>query len=386
MKTSRFHRLVAVALLLSACGDDDDDGPTGPVDEGQPPVAGCTDASLPSGALTRVCFPGNWNGDLVVFAHGYVSPDEPVVLPPDVVGGVPVSTAVNALGYAYATTSYRANGLVADVAVQDLLDLQAEFRARWEPDPTRTFVVGASEGGLVAALAVEQEPETYAGGLAACGPIGDFAFQLDYLADFRAVFDYFFPGVLPGSPVESPAEVRKNWESVYVPAILDALTGDPGKTAQLLLVTNAPVDPLDISTVGETVIGLLWYTVFGTEDAKARLGGQPYDNSTRVYQGSVDDAALNAGIARYTADPAARAAIGRFQTTGVLTRPLVTLHTTGDPIIPVAHQGIYADKVADAGAERFLDTTAPFGRYGHCTFQQAELVAAFNSLVANATP
>ena len=376
--------MLAASLLVSACGDDD--GPSEPVDEGEPPVAGCTEGSLSSGALTRVCFPASWNGDLVVFAHGYVSPEEPVVLPPDVVGGVPISTAVNALGYAYATTSYRANGLVADVAVQDLLDLQADFRDRFRPDPARTFVVGASEGGLVAALAVEQEPETYAGGLAACGPIGDFAFQLDYLGDFRAVFDYFFPGVLPGSPVESPAEVRKNWESVYVPAVISALTDDPEKTAQLLLVTNAPIDPTDIGTVGETVIGILWYSVFGTEDAQARLGGQPYDNSTRVYQGSADDAALNAGIGRFVADASARAAIGRLETTGLLTRPLVTLHTTGDPIIPVAHQGIYAEKAAAAGAASFLNPTEPFDRYGHCTFQQAELIAAFNALIATATP
>ena len=380
----RLRFTILSCCVLAACGGSDD-GPSGPVDEGEPPVAGCSDRSLESGALYRVCFPATWNGDLVVYAHGYVRPDEPLSLPDDVIGGVAVSTAVNALGYAFATTSYRANGLVADVAVQDLVELDEAVRARVRPDPSRTFIVGVSEGGLVATLTLEREPDAYAGALAACGPIGDFAFQIDYFADVRAVFDYYFPGVLPGSPVTSPAELQENWESVYVPAVLSALVGDPLATGRLLSVTDAPVDAGDPETIGETVIGLLWYSVFSTNDAQDRLGGQPNDNTTRVYSGSGDDVALNAGIARYTADPAARAALARFETSGQLTRPMVTLHTTGDPIVPVVHQALYAAKVAGAGAEALLDERT-VARYGHCTFEQAELVSAFTALVDRATP
>jgi hypothetical protein len=153
----------------------------------------------------------------------------------------------------------------------------------------------------------------------------------------------------------------------------------------LLSVTGAPVDPADTETVGETVIGLLWYSVFAPADAQARLGGQPYDNTTRVYQGSSDDAALNAGIARFAADPGARAALARFETTGQVSDPIVTLHTSGDPIVPVAHQGLYAAKVEAAGAGALLDEDA-VGRYGHCTFEQGELLSAFGTLVDRATP
>lgn len=384
MYSHRLLSLLGAAILCAACGDDDG-GPSGPIDEGEPPAAGCTDGTLDTGALFRVCFPADWNGDIVVYAHGYVRPDAPVAIPSDAIGGLPIVAAVNALGYAYATTSYRANGLVADVAVDDLLDLDEAVRARWRPDPGRTFIVGASEGGLVAALALERAPDTYAGAIAACGPIGDFAFQVDYFGDFRAVFDYFFPGVLPGSPIDSPEELRNDWESVHVPSVIEALAQNPGATAQLLSVTGAPVDLLDPETIGETVIGILWYSVFSTMDAQARLGGQPYDNSTRVYQGSADDAALNANIARYEADPGARAALARFETTGRLQRPLITLHTTGDPIVPAAHQGFYATKVADAGAQALLEQEA-YARYGHCTFQQAEVVAAFNTMVERAVP
>jgi pimeloyl-ACP methyl ester carboxylesterase len=379
-RRSSFLLLWAVA----ACGGSDG-GPTGPVDQGETPVAGCADGTLDGGALYRVCFPAAWNGDLVVYAHGYVRPDLPLALPDEIIGGVPVSAAVNALGYAFATTSYRANGLVADVAVGDLVELDETVRARYRPDPSRTYVVGFSEGGLVAALALEREPETYAGAIAACGPIGDFAFQTDYFGDFRVVFDYFFPGALPGSPLEPPAELQQNWESVYVPAVTAALFDDEVATGELLSVTGAPVDPADPETVGETVIGLLWYSVFAPADAQARLGGQPYDNTTRVYQGSSDDAALNAGIARFAADPGARAALARFETTGQVSDPIVTLHTSGDPIVPVAHQGLYAAKVEAAGAGALLDEDA-VGRYGHCTFEQGELLSAFGTLVDRATP
>jgi pimeloyl-ACP methyl ester carboxylesterase len=380
---ARARGSVLLLLLLAACGGSD--GPSGPVDEGETPVAGCADGTLEGGALYRVCFPASWNGDLVVYAHGYVRPDLPVALPDDVIGGLPVSAAVNALGYAFATTSYRANGLVADVAVEDLVELDETVRARYRPDPSRTFVVGVSEGGLVAVLALEREPDLYAGGIAACGPIGDFSLQVDYFGDFRAVFDWFFPGVLPGSPILSPAELQQNWDAVYVPAVTAALLDDPAAAGELLAVTGAPVDAADPATIGETVVGILWYTVYSTTDAQTRLGGQPYDNTTRVYQGSSDDAALNAGIGRFTADPAARAALARFETTGQVGAPVVTLHTTGDPIVPVTHQGLYATKVADAGAGALLDEDA-VDRYGHCTFQQAEIVSAFNALVARATP
>jgi pimeloyl-ACP methyl ester carboxylesterase len=37
------------------------------------------------------------------------------------------------------------------------------------------WLVGASQGGLIATLALERGPELYAGALAMCAPIGGFA-------------------------------------------------------------------------------------------------------------------------------------------------------------------------------------------------------------------
>jgi pimeloyl-ACP methyl ester carboxylesterase len=184
--------------------------------------------------------------------------------------------------------------------------------------------------------------------------------------------------------VESPAELRQNWESVYVPAVIDALEADPEKTNQLLLVTNAPIDPFDINTVGETVIGVLAYSVFGTEDAQVRLGGQPYDNIGRVYHGSLDDEALNAGVTRVAADPGARAGLGQFETTGSLTIPFGVIHTSGDPVVPAEQADRYVARVEAAGASSLL-THRTVDRYGHCAFEAAELLDVFSAVVARAT-
>jgi alpha-beta hydrolase superfamily lysophospholipase len=348
------------------------------VDEGEPPVVGCTDGTA-EGALTRVCFPAEWNGDLIVYAHGYVEPQAPLAVPENSLGGTPVEDLVTALGYAYATTSYRANGLVADVAVADVVEVVELVRRTVRPDPARVYLVGISEGGLVATLAVEREPEVFTGALAACGPIGDFARQIDYLDDARVVFDYLFPGVLPGPASHPPAELVEGWASTYAPAVAAAIEADPERGAELAAVTGIPDDGIDAATLAEAVVGLLRYNVLGSADAQARLGGQPYDNADRVYVGSDDDEALNAGVERIVADPDARAALQRFATTGDLGAPLSLLHTTGDPIVPFFHQPLYEEKAVAAGAAGRI-ARRDVERFGHCAFTSTEILSAFGEL------
>jgi hypothetical protein len=202
---------------------------------------------------------------------------------------------------------------------------------------------------------------------------------LNYFDDFRVVFDYYFPGVIPGSPLEVPQGVRDLWDTVYVPAILLAFAAHPAAAENLLAVTGVPTAGADLRSLVESAVGLLWYNVFGTADAQARLGGQPFDNSTRMYSGSSDDAALNGGVRRFTAEPAALAGLQRFQTSGALQVPIVNLHTTGDPVVPFAQSQLYQAKVQSAGKSS-LFTQIDVSRYGHCTFEPAELLSAFSTL------
>jgi pimeloyl-ACP methyl ester carboxylesterase len=345
-------------------------------------AATCQDGTQASGAVYRICMPASWNGDLVIWAHGYVDPREPVAIPegqlvlPDGTSIVDIATGLN---FAFATTSYRFNGLVVPWGVQDVVDLVQVFEQQQGPADA-VILIGASEGGLVTALALENYPNVFDGGIAVCGPVGDFRSQVRYFGDFRVVFNYFFPGVIPGSTVEIPQEVIDNWDSAYVPAIDQAIINNPHAAEQLINVTKAAVDPNDLSTVRTTIMDLLWYNVHATNDGVAKLYGNPFDNMTRVYSGSDNDAALNAGVQRFAADPIPLQAMNiYFQTTGRLSKPLVTLHTKGDQIVPAYHEDIYYLKTIQQNSfARHVNISVD--RYGHCNVQPIEALYALLAL------
>jgi pimeloyl-ACP methyl ester carboxylesterase len=334
---------------------------------------------------------GMWNGDLIIFAHGYVPVTAPVDIPWDQMtfsngqgGFIYMPDIVNSLGYAFATTSYSENGLVVQQGIADILDLVQVFKVLGTP--VHIYLLGASEGGLVTTLAIEKHPDEFTGGMALCGPIGNFNRQVNYWGDFRTVFDYFMdtPGsnILPGNAVSIPAVLMNKWDSNYVPLIGSTLIARPGNTQQLLAVTGAPVDPVNPNTIGETALGILWYNAFATRDAIKKLGGQPFDNRTRVYSGSANDTLLNLGVKRYKAKPAALAEIASsYETSGILQKPLVVMHTTGDPIVPYWHETDYTAKVG--GNPLYLPIT--INRYGHCAFTLPELLGGFVNLVTKST-
>jgi len=347
------------------------------------------DGQQASGAFYRICMPepGRWNGDLVLYAHGYIAPNKPVQIPEDQLvlpDGSSIPEIITGLGFAFATTSYSTNGLAIREGIEDLLSLVDIFAATHE-QPRRVYLSGASEGGLITALAIEQHPDVFDGGLAACGPVGNFRRQVNYLGDVRVVFDYFFPGVIPGSAVDIPEEVMTNWETVYVPAVREALASNPKATEQLLRVTSMPTDKADPDSAMDTVLNVLWYNVFAGNDARAKLGGQPFGNRLRLYHGSDDDSQLNQNVQRFSADVIALQEIqAHYQTSGQLIRPLVTLHTTGDPVVPYWHESLYRAKVQANGAG-LLHNNIPVFRYGHCNFKTSEILVAFALLVFKAS-
>ena len=342
-----------------------------------------TSGSQSSGAVYQLYMPETscWNGDLVVFAHGYVSVLAPIGVPQDqlVIDGVSLPATFNKLGYAFAASSFSKNGLAILQGLNDTRDLVQNIL---DPmlGPKHTYLVGPSEGGLITVLSAEQLPTLYDTAGAGCGPIGNFQAQIDYMGDFRVIFDYFFPGVIPGTAIDVPQEVMTDWNSIYIPAITAALQNNPEATSQLIKVMQAQVTS-DPATIPETVIGALWYNVFGTADAVATLGGQPYDNHKRFYFGSSNDLLLNQKVARYSASPAALAAVAaHYETTGRLKMPIVTVHTTGDPIIPYWHEPLYTLKTLSAGT--FLRRiNLPANAYGHCAFTADQVFTAFVLMV-----
>src|SRR5262249_12996629 len=162
--------------------------------------------------------------------------------------------------------------------------------------------------------------------------------QIAYFGDFRVLFDYFFPGVLPGSAVGVPTALMQNWYTLYGPFVSATLGANPDRALELLRVAKAPFDPARPQSVVETALGILWYNVFATNDAVAKLGGNPYGNRLRWYFGSKNDLRLNLLVQRFTESPVAREALRAYETDGHLRIPLVAPHTVGDPIIPIWHE------------------------------------------------
>ncbi|MCH8890488.1 MAG: hypothetical protein IH827_05380 [Myxococcales bacterium] len=122
-----------------------------------------------------------------------------------------------------------------------------------------------------------------------------------------------------------------------------------------------------------------------SNDATVKLGGQPFDNTGRWYRGSDRPFRLNRNVSRFHADPGAREEMElRYQTSGELIRPLVTLHTTDDPIVPFWHERLYRRKVFATGSGS-LYRGIPVRRYGHCNFSVVETLVAFALLVHKVT-
>ena len=346
------------------------------------------DPKYPDEQLILTCIPPNWNGHLVMYAHGYVPEQLDLALPlaeltlPD---GTFMPNVLLAQGFAFATTSYHKNGYAVEQARRDLNDLIRHFTTLVPPGSLqRVFLVGASEGGEIAALMIEHFPDKYAGALALCGPIGGGPYQVQYLSDFRVVFDYFFPNVFSFGVTDVPPDAFLNW-GAYMQTIALAIVSDPNATVQLYNVSGAALDPQDpTSTVG-SALSILFYSIWGTNDLVATAGGMPYDNRSMQYSGSLDDDALNSGVERVQSDGRARAYMRRFyQTTGELQRPLVTLHNTLDPVVPFQHEVVYATLAAQAGSSDLFTSLPAQQQYGHCNFNIQEVGTAFGLLVQQA--
>lgn len=390
---SRYVRIVLIlALVLIAL-------PVLPVSADLTLPDGCLLSTLPSGTTVLVCMPIGvpWNNDLVIFAHGYVAPGGTPSIPFEQLQleGVSVPAMVTGMGYAFAVTSYRTNGLAIKDGVADLVELRDAFIGfnvmQGRSAPTHTYVVGVSEGGLIATQAIEKRPDIFSGGLACCGPVGDFRKQIDYWGDFRVVYDYFFPGILTqygGSAMNVPPTLIGAWVSGTVtPTVIGALMANPEATKQLMNVTHAASDPDNPATIGLTVLDILVYNVIATNDGIAKLGGIPFNNKMPYtwYYGSSNDWTLNSSVARFKADQKAINAINAsYQTTGRLKKPLVTMHTTGDPVVPYWHEVLYQIKTWKNGSGA-NHINIPIIRYGHCSFTPAELVFGFGLLVLKAT-
>lgn len=340
-----------------------------------------------SGAAFRICMPGPalWNGDLVIWAHAYVPFNEPLAITENdlcFAGPDCLPDLVNALGFGFATTSFSENGLAVVPGIADVVDLVGLFEAAHGP-ARRVYLVGASQGGLVTALAVERYPGLFDGGLASCARVGDFSERIRSAGDARVILDYFFPGLLPGSVDGIPEWVFPEWDTLWSQVIRPELfdPANAAKISQIMGVMDAPF-PVSLREVAERGFhDILRYLIFATDDTSGKLGGQPYENINTLYVGSLDDDALNAGVQRVAAFEGVRERIeAHYQTSGELQVPLVTLFNSSD----LEQENLYRQKVLASGSGS-LHQGVRGQRSGHCRFTLMETMVSFATLVSMAS-
>jgi pimeloyl-ACP methyl ester carboxylesterase len=338
----------------------------------------------PTVAGYRIEVPKVWNRQLVMFAHGYHG-DGPELTVDD----PPIRDYLVRNGFAWAASSYRRNGYAVEEGIEGTQALRALFAKRFG-EPSRTYLMGASMGGHIAAAGIERYPNTYDGAMPVCGVLGDvelFDFYLDHAVIAAAL-----------AGVEMTYPPPPNYLAETVPAIQAALGYGPGRALtsrgqQLAAATK-------FLTGGERPLFDQAFAFWSGPNTDSDgipfllglLGGPPnpsieaiVGNTHTRYQldaspsQSEAEAELNAEVLRVTPRPGAKLPFPRV--TGHLPVKVLSMHTVGDLYVPFSMEQIYAHEAAARGVTDRLVIRA-IRDVGHCTFVPEELEAGFADLVA----
>jgi pimeloyl-ACP methyl ester carboxylesterase len=329
--------------------------------------------------------PPQWNGDLVLWAHGFRGngADLTVDAPP-----YGLRERFVAQGYAWAASSYDRNGYDVASGVRSTAALAKEFAALVAA-PERTYLAGVSMGGHVVARALEEHPDTYAGALPMCGVLGDHEL-FDYFLDYQLV-----AGALAGVPAH-PA--GPDYATAVLPRIYAAL----GLTPNDPTVATPAAQQLRAATVldsggprpGADVSFAYWkdflFDLGVPDTARTPVEGVAVDPG--LVAGNVgtdyapdEPADLDTSVQRVAvADERTRESDGLTpvaQVFGTPDAPVLSLHDLGDLFVPFSMEQVYAAEVHDAGRGELLVQRA-IRATGHCEFSQAEAGRAWDDLVA----
>ncbi len=393
------------ALLLGWGGAAAEPPPEWFIDESKLPFEPLPDATaywgVHTGAGYRIEVPDRWNGDLVIWAHG-IRGFGVLELTVD---NHPARELLIALGYAWAASSYRRNDYDVTSGVQDSHALTKLFNGL-VGKPDRVYFTGASMGGHITAVAIEQYPQTYDGALAVCGALGDFEL-FDFFLDFNLAAQQLGTdtSAFPVDPVTYLFGTPSNPIST-VSVIKANLAAFPGGWPLFLNPDGVNLKNLtELRSGGERPNfdegWVFWNSIpstsgpgnflfeLGTDDGVLpRSPGVAVDNENILYQFDIspvltpDEQEFNDNVFRVSADQQARNRNGLAQLpviTGDIRVPVLTLHNLGDLFVPVHNEIEYARRVAARGNSDLLVQRAIRGA-GHCDFTANEIVRALRDL------
>jgi fermentation-respiration switch protein FrsA (DUF1100 family) len=351
----------------------------------------CVSGQDANGAWYVAAIPPNWNQRLIVHAHGGPRTGAPEANDP--LEDLERFSVMVRHGYAWIGSTYRRGGYGVRMAAEDVDNSRAIFWARFGR-PDRTLLHGQSWGGNVAAKVSELyagDPEAgwnYDGVLITNGVVSGGTRAYGFRADLRAVYQFYcanhpaagepaYP-LWQGLPLDSRmtrADLRRRIENctgVDRPAVRRT-PDQAGRLRDILAVTG--VDEAQL------VSHMNWATFLFQDMVQRRLGGyNPFDNSATVYSGSSNDAALNAGVERFAADPEGVALLAfDADLTGQIVRPTLTLHALHDPTVSFEAEALYAATVAAAGRSNWL-VQAATDESDHSKLSDAGYMTALDAL------
>ena len=329
------------------------------------------------GGFYWIALPANWKpatGVLVMHAHGGPADTGPATLARGEEDLKRWAVTVKA-GYAWAGATYRRGGFGVSMAAEDTERVRRIFVKHFGP-PRRTILHGQSYGASVAAKGAEmyasvdgpngQVKGPYDGMLLTSGMLGGGTRAYDFRIDLRVVYQYVCKNHPKADEPQYPL-----WQGLPMDAKLtraelanrvDECTGVRKPAAQRTEQQKANLaDIVNVIRIPERslIAHLNWATWLFRDLTQLRLGNRnPFNNANVQYKGSRDDTALNAGVLRYTADPAAVAELARdSDPAGKINMPVLSLHAVNDPTAFVELSSAYRDTLDRAGTGRLLVQT-----------------------------
>jgi len=366
---------------------------------------------LPDGATYRIDVPGNWNGTLFLYSHGYVAPGSNN---PAQAFGDPVTCGwLLSHGYALAGSSYASTGWAIAQALPDQIATLDAFD-QLVGHPTRTIAWGHSLGGIITAGLIQRYPDRFSAALPMCGVLAGGVATWNTALDSAFAFKTLLAPSVAVTGITNPVG---NLQAAAAAATAAQQT--PQGRARLALAAAlgdtpgwfTPLSPEPAATdfAAQEANQFLWDTqvnfAFGfllRAELEARAGGNPSWNTgvdyTTDLAKSADAAEVHAlykaaGLSlasdldrlnsapRISADPAAvRYLADNIAFNGQLAVPVLTMHTTGDGLVVPENEQAYRQVVATAGGAGLLRQIFVH-RAGHCTFTPAETITAARDLL-----
>ncbi|NUZ07254.1 hypothetical protein [Piscinibacter koreensis] len=330
------------------------------------------------GAYYLIAVPASWNGRLVLHAHG-----GPELGPPSAARAAEDLTrwaiTVRA-GYAWAGSTFRQGGVAVRAAAEDTERLRGIF-LRHVATPARTILHGQSWGAGVAVKAAEMFTESTVGEqpydavLLTSGVLAGGTRSYDFRTDLRVVYQYLCNNHPrpdePGYPLNFGLPAGAGMTPPQLAARVNECLALDKPAAQRTPEQQAKVEAVERVIripAGSIQSHLSWGTFHFRDVTSQRTGGaSPFGNVGARYTGSADDAALNAGVQRYRADPVA---YQRFAAdtdpTGHIPVPVLSVKWIDDPTAFVELDA-YFRSVMEAGGSgpRLVQTFTTRGTHSY---------------------